>query len=113
MDNAGARRGLVISLPFVVGAVGNIALVALRKVIPNNTKKLKKGDKVRCLLVRLRQFRHKGYGQFVKCVGGNYGVILKKQDEKMPLASRIFTKVGREAKLLGYTRIVSISKGGL
>lgn len=57
VDNSGSKVGQVIHV-----YINNnkrkayvSALVALKKVIPNNLKKLKKGDKLKAVVVGLRE----------------------------------------------------------
>lgn len=59
------------------------ALVSLRRVVPNNTKKLKKGDKIRCIIAGLRLPAHRRYLQSVSFKDVNRAISLKDKKERV------------------------------
>lgn len=58
VDNSGAKVAktfFVYRVRFSAKGLGGKILVSLRKIVPNNVKKLKKGDKFKAVIVQSRQ----------------------------------------------------------
>jgi ribosomal protein L14 len=113
-DNSGARRGQVI---FVYKTklrgilLGRQLLLTLKRIVPNNLKKLKKGDKVKAVLVTSSSWLKQnniGYEAKNKL---NKFVVLKKNEITLPLGTRVTIKVSKFLRYLGYIRLCLISKG--
>ncbi|MDB6080891.1 MAG: rplN [Chlamydiia bacterium] len=106
-DNSGAKR---VKCFKVLGGskrryagVGDVFIGSVREVEPNGT--IKKGDVVRCVIVRTTQRirRKDGYIRF----DTNSAVII---DEKgNPKGTRIFGPVAREVRDRGFVKIGSLA----
>jgi ribosomal protein L14 len=84
-------------------------LVSLRKVVPNNAKKLKKGDKLKALIV---QERRPFFNSIYYCKSFfNTVILLKKGEEELPLGTRIHVRISKFARYKGYNRLFLLSKG--
>jgi ribosomal protein L14 len=114
VDNSGAKKARVFFVyrPFrKAQGLGNKVLVSLRRVVPNNAKKLKKGDKLRALVVQQRR-PHANSNTCYYCKSFfNSVVILKKGDENLPLGTRIYVKISKFARFNGFNRLFFISRG--
>lgn len=84
---------------------GSILLVVLRKV--KVTKKLKKGQIYRAIVIRLTKLIKRCSG-IINSYSKN-GIILFKKHELMPLGTRIYGSVFFEIRLLGFMKIVSLA----
>ncbi len=108
-DNSGAKRLRVIQLPdyskkYVAG-LGDTVKASVLEATP--TGQVKKGDKVRVIIVRTRKETRRDDGSYVR-FGDNAGVIISTGN--LPLGSRIFGPIAREVKEAGYNKIVSLAK---
>ena len=77
-------------------------------VIPREMRKrycLKKGDKVRAVIVRQRKELRRKDGSYIR-FDENAAVIL---DGKEPKGTRIFGPVAREIREKGYSKIISLA----
>lgn len=97
-DNSGAKKGLVIHSYLNGFFPAEQVLVTLRRVVPNNLKKVKKGDKFKAVVVAKRFSISLRDGMDVR-FNKNVVVILKKGEETLPIATRIKTKVLRNVRL--------------
>jgi len=110
-DNSGAKR---LQCIHVVGStrkrfayVGDLIVCAVKSAIPGGL--VKKGDVVKAVIVRTRKETRRDDGSYIR-FGENAAVIVKKeQDEKEPIASRIFGPIARELRAKGYGKIVSLA----
>jgi len=95
-----------------LGTLGNLALVSLRRIVPNNLRKLKKGDKMKALIVQIAQ-RYNREGGFYLKGRKNACVLSKKGEEIAPLASRIYYRVAKEVRYKGraFIRFSMIARG--
>ena len=106
-DNSGAK---MIKCFKVLGGsrrrfaqIGDIIVASVKSAEPRGI--VKKGDKVRAVIVRQRkEFRRKD-GSYVR-FDENAAVIL---DGKEPKGTRIFGPVARELRDRGYNKIVSLA----
>lgn len=95
-----------------LGTLGNIALVSLRRIVPNNLRKLKKGDKMKALIVQVAQNYNREGGFYLKA-RKNACVLSKKGEEITPLASRIYYRIAKEVRYRGraFLRFSMIARG--
>ena len=107
-DNSGAKRIGCIS---VIGAsnkrfavIGDIITASVKMAIPN--AKVKKGDKVRAVVVRTVKETRRYDGSYIR-FDENAAVIINKDNE--PVGTRIFGPVARELRAKKFMKIVSLA----
>ena len=107
-DNSGAKEVLVIK---VLGGtrrryatIGDVFIATVKDAIPGGT--VKKGEVVRCVVVRVRKERRRKDGSYVR-FDENAAVIIN--DKLEPRGTRIFGPVGRELRDKKFMRIVSLA----
>ena len=107
-DNTGAREVLVIK---VLGGtrrryagIGDVIICAVKDAIPNGN--VKRGDVVRCVVVRTKKERRRKDGSYVR-FDDNAAVVIN--DKLEPRGTRIFGPVGRELREKKFMRIVSLA----
>jgi len=112
VDNSGAKKARVFfvykPLKHTKGLAQKV-LVSLRKVIPNNAKKLKKGDKFKALIIM--QKRPVSYQHSMVRAAQNNVILLKKGDDSLPLGTRIYCKISKAIRYIGYSRLFLLSRG--
>lgn len=87
------------------GGVGDIAVCSVREVLP--TSDLKKGDKVKVVIVRTKYPVRREDGSYVR-FDSNAGVIL--DDTGNPKGTRVFGAVARELREKNFTKIISLAE---
>ena len=107
-DNSGARRVKCIK---VIGGskrryagVGDIVICAVQEATPGGN--VKKGDIVRCVIVRTAKEIRRKDGSYIK-FDQNACVVVNKDGE--PVGTRIFGPVARELRDRKYMKIVSLA----
>ncbi len=107
-DNTGAKEILVIK---VLGGtrrryagIGDVIIAAVKDAIPGGS--VKKGDVVRCVVVRTRKERRRKDGSYIR-FDENAAVVIN--DKLEPRGTRIFGPVGRELRDKKFMRIVSLA----
>ena len=107
-DNTGAKEVLVIK---VLGGtrrryatIGDVFIATVKEAIPGGT--VKRGEVVRCVVVRVRKERRRKDGSYVR-FDENAAVIIN--DKLEPRGTRIFGPVGRELRDKKFMRIVSLA----
>ncbi len=107
-DNSGAREVLCIK---VLGGskrryagIGDVVIASVKEAIPNG--KVKKGDVVRCVIVRTKAPVRRPDGMQIE-FDTNAVVLIDKQGE--PVGTRVFGPVPRELKTAGYMKIISLA----
>ena len=107
-DNSGAKEVLCIK---VLGgskrryaSVGDVFVATVKDAIPG--AQVRKGDVVRCVVVRTRKEKRRGDGSYIR-FDENAAVLLNEQDQ--PRGTRIFGPVGRELRERKFMRIVSLA----
>jgi len=107
-DNSGARKLYTIH---VVGgskkryaSLGDVVTASVREAIP--TAKVKKGDVVKAVIVRLRKEVRRTDGTYIR-FDDNSAVIINNQGE--PVGTRIFGPVARELRAKKFMKIVSLA----
>ena len=107
-DNSGAREVLVIK---VLGgsrrryaSIGDIVVATVKDALPGAA--VKKGEVVRCVIVRTKKERRRLDGSYIR-FDENAAVILKADGE--PRGTRIFGPVGRELREKRFMKIISLA----
>ena len=114
-DNSGAKSVRAFTLyggSFKKSAsVGDVVLAAVKDAIPNG--KVKKGDVVKCVIVRTKKAINRPDGSTIK-FDDNAVVIIN--DDNAPVGTRVFGPVARELRdkgIEGFMKIVSLAPGVL
>jgi len=107
-DNSGAREILCIK---VLGgsrrryaSIGDIITATVKDANPGAS--VKKGDVVRCVIVRTAKERRRFDGSYIR-FDENAAVLI--DDQNQPRGTRIFGPVGRELREKRFMRIVSLA----
>jgi large subunit ribosomal protein L14 len=107
-DNSGAREILCIK---VLGgsrrryaSIGDIITATVKNANPGAS--VKKGEVVRCVIVRTAKERRRFDGSYIR-FDENAAVLI--DDQSQPLGTRIFGPVGRELREKQFMRIVSLA----
>ena len=107
-DNTGAKELLVIRClggsVRKTASIGDIVVCAVKEAAPGGT--VKKGDVVKCVVVRTKYGIRREYGSYIK-FDENAAVIIK--DDKTPKGTRIFGPVARELRDKDFMKIVSLA----
>jgi large subunit ribosomal protein L14 len=88
-----------------VGGVGDIVICSVKQALPQS--ELKKGDKVRCVVVRTRYPTRRRDGTYVR-FDSNAAVII--DQEGNPRGTRVFGAVARELREKNFTKIISLAE---
>lgn len=107
-DNTGAKK---IRCFKVLGGtrrryatIGDVIRASVREAAPDG--QIKKGDKVRAVIVRTARAVPREDGSFIR-FDDNAAVIINKENE--PVGTRIFGAVGRELRKKNFMKIVSLA----
>jgi large subunit ribosomal protein L14 len=107
-DNTGARRVRCIK---VIGGskrryagLGDVIICAVQEASPNGA--VKKGEVVRCVVVRQKKEHHRKDGSYIK-FDQNAAVLIDANGA--PRGTRIFGPVARELRDKHYMKIVSLA----
>ena len=87
------------------GGVGDIAICSVRAALPSSD--LKKGDKVRVVIVRTRYPTRRNDGTYVR-FDSNAGVII--DNDGNPRGTRVFGAVARELREKNFAKIISLAE---
>ena len=107
-DNSGAKQVLCIR---VLGgtkrryaSIGDVFIATVKDAIPGAA--VKKGDVVRCVVVRTKKERRRPDGSYIR-FDENAAVLIR--EDLTPRGTRIFGPVGRELRDKKFMRIVSLA----
>ena len=107
-DNSGAREILCIK---VLGgsrrryaSIGDVIIATVKDANPGAL--VKKGEVVRCVIVRTAKERRRFDGSYIR-FDENAAVLI--DDQNQPRGTRIFGPVGRELREKRFMRIVSLA----
>jgi large subunit ribosomal protein L14 len=107
-DNSGARKVQCIK---VLGgsrrryaSIGDVVVCAVKEATPGGS--VKKGDVVRCVIVRVKKELRRKDGSYIK-FDQNAAVVI--DDSGAPRGTRIFGPVARELRDKRYMKIVSLA----
>lgn len=110
-DNSGARKVRAFNLyggsKRKTSYIGDIILASVKDAIPNG--KVKKGDVVRCVIVRTKKQTQRADGSSI-AFDDNAVVII--DDNNAPVGTRVFGPVARELRekgIDGFMKIVSLA----
>jgi len=107
-DNTGARVVQVIRVlgrsQKTTAGVGDVVVASVKQAIPNAA--VKKGDVVRCVVVRTSKELGRPDGSYIR-FDENAAVLINNQGN--PRGTRIFGPVARELRDGGYMKIVSLA----
>lgn len=107
-DNSGARQVMCINVPGGTGKryarVGDLIVVSVKQAVPGG--KVKKGDVVKAVVVRVAQPYRRADGSYIR-FDENAAVIL--DDKLNPQGTRIFGPVARELRDKNFMRIISLA----
>jgi large subunit ribosomal protein L14 len=87
------------------GGVGDIAICSVKQVLPSSD--LKKGDKVRVVIVRTKYPTRRKDGTYVR-FDSNAAVII--DNEGNPRGTRVFGAVARELREKNFAKIISLAE---
>ena len=115
-DNTGAKRVECIQVlkgssgrhgkkRLMTGGVGDIAVCSVKAALP--AAEIKKGDKVRCVIVRTKYPTRRPDGTYVR-FDSNAVVIV--DPEGNPRGTRVFGAVARELREKNFTKIISLAE---
>jgi large subunit ribosomal protein L14 len=107
-DNTGAKEIMCIK---VLGGswrkyanIGDVIVASVKNATPGGV--VKKGDVVKCVIVRTRKGVRRPDGSYIK-FDENAAVIIK--EDKNPKGTRIFGPVARELRDKDYMKILSLA----
>ena len=107
-DNSGAREVLCIRVLGGTGrryaSIGDVFVATVKDAIPGAG--VKKGEVVRCVVVRTRKERRRPDGSNIR-FEENAAVLI--DENRQPRGTRIFGPVGRELRDQRFMRIVSLA----
>ena len=107
-DNSGAKEVMCIKVLGgswrKYGSIGDIIVASVKNATPGGV--VKKGEVVKCVIVRTRQGIRRPDGSHIK-FDENAAVIIK--DDKNPRGTRIFGPVARELRDKDFMKILSLA----
>ena len=109
-DNSGAKKIRVIQ---VYGGsrrrFGGVGDTVVASVIAADSKgTVKKGEKVRAVIVRTRKEKRRASGEYLR-FDDNAAVIIQARDNKEPIGTRVFGPIAREVKEQGFNKVASLA----
>ncbi|NCN03824.1 MAG: 50S ribosomal protein L14 [Candidatus Pacebacteria bacterium] len=109
-DNSGAKRLRVIQ---VHGGskrrFGHVGDVVAASVIASDAKgTLKKGEKVKAVIVRTRKETRRASGEYIR-FDDNAAVVIESRSKLDPIGTRVFGPIAREVKNRGFNKIASLA----
>ena len=109
-DNSGAKRIRVIQVyggsKRRFGGVGDMVIGSVIAADASGT--VKKGEKVRAVIVRTRKEQRRASGEYIR-FDENAAVIVQARNNKEPIGTRVFGPIAREVKDQGYNKIASLA----
>lgn len=109
-DNSGAKRLRVIQVhggsKRRFGYVGDI--VAASVIASDPKGNIKKGEKVKAVIVRTRKEQKRANGEYIR-FDDNAAVIIEGRDKQNPIGTRVFGPIAREVKNKGFNKIASLA----
>ena len=107
-DNSGAKRLRVIQVhggsKRRFGYVGDVVAASIIESDSKGT--LKKGEKVKAVIVRTRKEKRRSSGEYIR-FDDNAAVIIESRKNANPVGTRVFGPIAREIRDRGYAKIVS------
>ena len=110
-DNSGARELMVIRVlggsKVRTGNIGDVVVGTVKKATPNGT--VGAGKVVKAVIVRSKHGLRREDGSYIK-FDDNACVIIKDQEDKNPIGTRVFGPVARELRDKKFMKIISLAK---
>jgi large subunit ribosomal protein L14 len=110
-DNSGAKRIRVIQVhggsKRVYGYVGDV--VSASVIIADAKGTVKKGEKVKAVIVRTRKEKRRPSGEYIR-FDDNAAVIITSRKDENPIGTRVFGPIAREVKERGFNKIASLAQ---
>ena len=107
-DNTGAKELMCIRVLGGTGRkyanIGDVVVASVKKATPGGM--VKKGDVVKCVIVRSAQGVQRADGSRIR-FDENAAVIIR--EDKTPRGTRIFGPIARELRDKEYTKILSLA----
>ena len=107
-DNSGARRVRVFRMlggsDRRYAMLGDVVVCSVQDALADST--VKKGDVVKCVIVRTRKEKRRRDGSYVR-FDENAGVLIDPNGE--PRGTRIFGPIARELRERNYLKIISLA----
>ena len=107
-DNTGAKELMCIRVLGGTGrkyaGIGDVVVASVKKAAPGGM--VKKGEVVRCVIVRTAKGTQRPDGSYVR-FDDNAAVIIK--EDKNPRGTRIFGPIARELRDKDYMKILSLA----
>ena len=109
-DNSGAKRLRVIQVyggsRRRFGYCGDMVIASVIAADANGT--IKKGEKVRAVIVRTRKEQRRASGEYIR-FDENAAVIIQARNNKEPVGTRVFGPIAREVKDQGFNKVASLA----
>jgi large subunit ribosomal protein L14 len=109
-DNSGAKRLRVIQVhggsKRRFGYVGDVVAASVIASDPKGS--IKKGEKVKAVIVRTRKEMRRPSGEYVR-FDENAAVIIESRKKVDPVGTRVFGPIAREVKERGFNKIASLA----
>jgi len=109
-DNSGAKKIRVIQVyggsGRRFGAVGDIVVASV--IIADSNGTVKKGEKVRAVIVRTSKEQRRASGEYLR-FDDNAAVIIQARNNKEPVGTRVFGPIAREVKDNGFNKVASLA----
>ncbi len=107
-DNSGAKELMCIRVLGGTGRraayIGDLIIASVKDATPGGV--VKKGDIVKCVIVRARRSTRRKDGSYI-AFDENAAVLVK--DDRSPRGTRIFGPVARELRDRDYMKIISLA----
>src|SRR5687768_3287382 len=84
--------------------IGDVVVCSVQNALPDSS--VKKGDVVKCVIVRTRKEKQRPDGSYVR-FDDNAAVLIT--DEGEPKGTRIFGPIARELRERNYLKIISLA----
>ena len=109
-DNSGAKKLRVIQVyggsKRRFGFLGDVVVASV--IEADAQSQIKKGEKVRAVIVRTRKERRRKSGEYIR-FDDNAAVIVQARKTPDPVGTRVFGPVAREVKEMGFNKIASLA----
>jgi large subunit ribosomal protein L14 len=109
-DNSGAKRLRVIQVhggsKRRFGRVGDVVAASVIASDPKGS--VKKGEKVKAVIVRTRKEYRRASGEYIR-FDENAAVIIESRKKVDPIGTRVFGPIAREVKDKGFNKIASLA----
>ena len=109
-DNSGAKKIRVIQVyggsKRKFGYLGDIVMASV--IVSDPKGHVKKGEKVRAVIVRTKKERRRPSGEYIR-FDDNAAVLITSRTNYDPIGTRVFGPIAREVKERGFNKIASLA----